>query len=307
MLVGTSGEAIVELPANPSCVLVQMQATTLSETAVYRRMRRHSLGDVAVAQIASVPQDVVALLDEVPPTALESTQLQLVHSGSLILEQDGEQTLYSAGDIAVYDASRPFAFRYPEEFRTSIVQVPLRILGGSGSGSGSGPDGAGVGWSGRPYAVRGGTASIGRRLLGDELRTISTASSARVIEAARLLLSEHATLRRVDRVLPGHLVAAVREHVRLHLADPHLSAATIAARFHVSLRSLFAAFEHEDESLGALVRRERIAAARHLLLGTDLGVADIASSVGYTDTTAFIRAWRAATGSTPGRWRRHGG
>lgn len=290
----------MELPANPSCVLVQMQATTLSEAAVYRRMRRYSLGDVAVAQIESVPQDVVALLDEVPPTALESTQLQLVHSGSLILDQDGEQTACSAGDVAVYDASRPFAFHYPEEFRTSIVQVPVDLL------SRTGPGAADVAWSGRPYAIRGGTASIGRRLLGDELRSMSAAHSVRMIEAVRLMVSEHASQQRLDRVLPGHLVAAVRDHVREHLADPRLSAATIAARFHVSLRSLFAAFEHEDESLGALVRRERIAAARHLLRTTDLSVAEIATAVGYTDATAFIRAWRAATGATPGRWRRGG-
>ncbi|WP_378144890.1 helix-turn-helix domain-containing protein [Cnuibacter sp. UC19_7] len=291
-------EAIVELPANPSCVLVQMQATTLSETAVYRRMRRYSLSEVAVAQIASVPQDVVALLDQVPPIALESTQLQLVHSGSLILDQDGELTRFSAGDVAVYDASRPFTFHYPEEFRTSIVQVPVQVLGGIG------PDGVGVRWSGRPYAIRAATTSVGRRLLGDELRSMSAAHGVRMIEAARLLLAEHASVQRLDRMLPGHLVAAVREHVREHLADPHLSAATIAARFHVSLRTLFAAFEHEDESLGSLVRRVRLDAARPLLRDTGLSVAEVAGSVGYADTTAFIRAWRADTGSTPGRWRR---
>ena len=307
-------EVIVQLSLNPTCVLVQMEATTLSEAPVYRRMRRHSVGDVALAQIASVPQTVVARLDEVPATALEGVQLQLVLSGSLILDQGGEQTEYTAGDIAVYDVSRPFSFHYPDEFATTIVQVPAVTLDGTVGRSPS----------------RAGADSIGRRLLVAELRSAATADPDRMIAAARLIAAEQrgasvssgtgtgtgasagvtagsGTGIREYRVPPGHLVDLVSEHIAAHYSDPRLSSASIAARFHVSLRTLFAAFEHADSSLGGSIRRRRVEVAAGLLATTGLTVAEVATAVGYSDTTAFIRVWRAATGSTPGRWRRHGG
>jgi AraC family transcriptional activator of mtrCDE len=57
-------------------------------------------------------------------------------------------------------------------------------------------------------------------------------------------------------------------------------------------------------TVGVFLARTRMMAASNLLL-TDTGtVADIAAQVGYSSESAFGRAFRAATGQTPARFRR---
>lgn len=56
-------------------------------------------------------------------------------------------------------------------------------------------------------------------------------------------------------------------------------------------------------SPGAFIRAERLARARELLSVTDLGVAEIATQVGFADATVFGRFFRTATGLTPSAWR----
>lgn len=300
LITSSQARCAIQLPTNTECVLVQMTAHTHREDAVYRRMRRHSFGPIGLAQITSVAQTVQARLDEVPAAAAESAQLQLVQSGSLILQQGDAQTRFNPGELAVYDASRPFSFIYPKEFRTTIIQVPSVLLTRSGVLAES--------LNARSIPAQ----STGRLMLEGVLRGSAsspsasdrTALSGAIIRAARLAISEldhHDESR--EEASRGLADKAV-EYVTLHYTDSGLTAALVAEHFHVSLRTLFAAFEDRDESLATIVRRIRLAAAERLLSATRLPITDVAQQVGYADVTAFIRAWRAATGSTPARWRR---
>lgn len=292
----------MRLPTDPTCVLVQMRATTHAETAVYRRMHRHSFGHVGLSQIASVAQSVEARLDEVPARAMESTQLQVVHSGTLILEQGGTQTRFGAGELAIYDASRPFSFVYPDEFRTTIVQVPTVLL--SARGVLPAPLGArsvDAGSTGRRELEGLLRGSVGR---GARPPRDPAALSPRIVRAARLMVDEELGVARERNAPAARLAAEAMELLHQEYADPGLTAAALAARLHVSLRTLFAAFEDADDSLASTLRTVRLGAAERLLLTTRLPIAEVAHAVGYADVTAFIRAWKAATGSTPARWRR---
>ncbi|WP_368497597.1 helix-turn-helix transcriptional regulator [Herbiconiux sp. A18JL235] len=288
------------LPSNPTCVLVQMQATTLGEAPAHRHMNRHAFGSVALSHIASVPQRVEALLDEVPAHALESTQFQFVHSGSLIVEQNGEQTSYAAGEVAVYDASQPFGFVYRHDFSTTIVQVPSLLVGAPPPRS----------------AGRLDPASTGRAVLGGLLRSSPWSARSRadpmelssaVIGALRLAVAESTAVAGGEGVgahPPADVLRRmVLDHVHHHRLDPTLSVGSTAAALGVSLRSVHGAFDGRPETPGALIRRLRLATAGELLLDGH-AVADVARRVGYRDTTAFIRSWAAFTGSTPARWRR---
>lgn len=296
----------MRLPTDPTCVLVQMHATTHAETAVYRRMHRHSFGHVGLSQIASVAQSVEARLDEVPARAMESTQLQLVHSGSLILEQGGTQTRFRAGEVALYDASRPFSFIYPEEFRTTIVQVPTVLLSAGGVLPAS-LDARSIGAGSRGRRMLEGLllGALGRGPgrspgpAGDP-----TALSSELVRAARLLVHEELGTTADRHPSSADLRREATELLHRRYTEPGLTAAAIAADLHVSLRTLFAAYEGADESLASTLRSIRLAAAERVLLTTRLPVSDVARGVGYADVTAFIRAWKAATGLTPARWRR---
>lgn len=290
------------LPSNPACVLVQMRAKTLDDTPAYRRMSRHSLGGVAMSRIASVPQSVTSLLDEVGAGELESTQVQLVHRGSLILDQDGRQSSASAGELIVYDVSRPFQFIYPDEFRTTIVQLPTRSIGVTGGQLDAvahrsvAPD----------SSVRAALSALLRTAdaendgLGDTGRR---ALARAIAEAVQLVIREqegvvHAVTAR------SALAESARAVVRERLNDPSLSAASLASQLHVSVRTLHAAFEDERETLGQFIRAQRISQARSLLMGTSLPVRSIAEQVGYLDVTHFLRTFKTAEGVTPAVWRR---
>ncbi|MDO9394948.1 MAG: AraC family transcriptional regulator [Herbiconiux sp.] len=292
----------MRLASNPSCVLVQMRAVTVADGAVYRRMHRAAFGSVTLARIESVPQSVAAQLDEVPPHALESTQFQLVHRGRLVLEQAGEQTVFAAGELAVYDASVPFDFHYPEAFSTTIVQIPTVLLDRRAR--------AGLPRPGHPIAA----GSLGHQVLRDVLAAGRRPShdvdavslSTALVDAMRLVAAEQVPdgVEPSRRVPDDELARAVLDHVHRNHTDPMLTAATIAARFHVSLRTLYGAFADRDETIGVTIRALRLRTAGRLLLTGDASVADVATAVGYTDVTAFIRAWQASTGETPGHWRR---
>jgi AraC family transcriptional regulator, activator of mtrCDE len=59
-------------------------------------------------------------------------------------------------------------------------------------------------------------------------------------------------------------------------------------------------------AVGAFLTNIRLMCAADLLTDTDLTVAAVAAKVGYNSESAFSRAFRLATGSTPARFRRAG-
>ena len=293
---------LVLLPSNPACALVQMSAQTLRNAPAYRRMSRAPLGGLAMSRIESVPQVVTALLDEVPPASLESTQLQLVRSGSLILQQSGRQRRFGVGELAVYDVSEPFEFVYPTEFSTIIVQMPTTALGGTGL-----PDG--------PTSASSGPRSVGRDMVASLLATTDAhfdslsansrvALSRAIVDAMRLAAREARGERQEYASSRAVLAQRARDYVERHASDITLSTGLVAAALHVSVRTLHAAFEDSSETLGQIIRSIRIDRARTLLVATALSVSEVANEVGYADATHFIRVFKGCEGVTPSVWRR---
>ena len=58
-------------------------------------------------------------------------------------------------------------------------------------------------------------------------------------------------------------------------------------------------------TVGAFLTHIRLMTAAELLADTELTVASVAAEVGYRSESAFSRAFRMATGSTPARFRRN--
>jgi transcriptional regulator GlxA family with amidase domain len=92
--------------------------------------------------------------------------------------------------------------------------------------------------------------------------------------------------------------------VDAHL-DEALTLPVLAAKAHVSTRTLSRRFEAET-GRGALqwIRERRIARARALLEDTDQSVTDIAFTTGFGSLGAFRRQFARATGATPRDYRR---
>ena len=101
----------------------------------------------------------------------------------------------------------------------------------------------------------------------------------------------------------------VQEYVRAHLADRDLSAATIAAAHHVSVRHLYAAWERAGLGLQDTIRSMRLQECRRALRDpacAHLTVSGIGARWGFADASHFGRVFRQAYGMTPGEWRAAG-
>lgn len=99
----------------------------------------------------------------------------------------------------------------------------------------------------------------------------------------------------------GGALAALIDSVRRSLADPELSARTIAAGHGISVRQVQRLFQQGGTSFRAYVRHLRLSAAHADLLDPALRrlpVTEIALRWGFSDSAHFSRCFRAAYGCT---------
>ena len=104
--------------------------------------------------------------------------------------------------------------------------------------------------------------------------------------------ADQAHVAELRRLLDQHIAseAPIRELARqAHMSESH--------------------FSHQVKALLGVapktyVREQRIARARELLHSTALSVEEIAAALGYDEPTSFFRAFKRATGVTPGEFRR---
>ncbi len=95
----------------------------------------------------------------------------------------------------------------------------------------------------------------------------------------------------------------VRGVLQAALLTRRASADEVAALFSMHSRTLNRRLNRFDTSFRELVDEGRYAIARQMLENTSLDVTGIASALGYADASAFTRAFRRWSGTTPGAWR----
>lgn len=91
--------------------------------------------------------------------------------------------------------------------------------------------------------------------------------------------------------------------VRVLVMHGSLSGARVAEALGLHERTLRRRIADEGSSLQAIVTQARFDIARQLLRETRLPMAELAATLGFSDPTAFVRAFRGWAGCTPGRWR----
>ena len=108
-------------------------------------------------------------------------------------------------------------------------------------------------------------------------------------------------------VLPYRRDRLLVQRVRQALAADPLamrSADALAARLHVSTRTLHRQLREEGASLQQIKDELRQRLATDLLTRTQRPVSQIAAQAGFRNEKSFIRAFRGWTGQSPGAWRR---
>ncbi|GLZ50025.1 transcriptional regulator [Actinomycetospora sp. NBRC 106375] len=218
------------------------------------------------------------------------------------IRQDGRVACLRAGAMAFYDSTRPYTLEFGDRFRQLVIQVPRSAV---------------------PHApVREATAV-----------TLDAPGPGRVVTEFFVGMAREAWQGHPTPALVPHALgllelalglaastsagteagtdAATRQQVRTAIARaaalPGVSAEDIAAACHISRRTLFRVLAAEGATLRELLRGERVRRAEVLLRGQPhLPVAVVAARCGFGGEAQLHRAFRDATGVSPGAYRSRG-
>jgi AraC-like DNA-binding protein len=120
----------------------------------------------------------------------------------------------------------------------------------------------------------------------------------------RRLLHEHVAA--LEAQYRDEFPQTVLSILRTGLLTDHGSADQVATLLSMHGRTLHRRLAASGTNFRALVDECRYEIARQMLEDTDSDIGNIASMLDYADTSAFARAFRRWSGTTPSRWRERG-
>ena len=95
----------------------------------------------------------------------------------------------------------------------------------------------------------------------------------------------------------------IRRLLRTRLTGNHCSADDIAAVLAMHRRTLSRRLKGDGMGYRAITNEIRFEIARQLLMDTQVPLAQVAAALGYSEASAFTRAFRRWSGQTPTTWR----
>ena len=239
---------------------------------------------------------------DVPGNLILKVQL----SGRSVAVHDGRRDVIEAGQLAVHDGTRPYAWIYPGVGEQVAFRVPRALLGVSSADLAQicfhpiGRDNPIAGHAGRQLVEM----ATDPGLRTDPYADVAVTAVLGLVRAA--ILSELSKRDRdrmpVDDGLPDRIVAYVRDHLREPLSPQHLADAHF-----MSVRQLYAVLGRIGATPSDLIRRLRLEQARTELSRSEQAerrsIAGIARRWGFSDATHFARAFRREFGASPQQWR----
>jgi AraC-like DNA-binding protein len=236
----------------------------------------------------------------------QTVQVGMPLGGQSIMIQDGREAVLDAGDMVLYDSSRPFTLVMENHFHWQVFLLPKGKLRRSDhelaqvtavplSGARGMSRAVSAFLRGLAAEVTGLEGSPGAAALGENAADlIATMVRSRFGKQWEVTDPDAVTIRAVETYLCDH-----------H-ADPDLDPSRVALAHGFSVRRLHALFEPTGRSIGARIRDERLAGIRRDLADPRLvhrSVARIAASHGMRNPSAFARLFRSVEGVTPREFR----
>ncbi|WP_337060503.1 helix-turn-helix domain-containing protein [Kineococcus sp. G2] len=284
-----------------SSTFVPLRVSTSTPDRFRAHLRSSGAGGVEVVEIAARRQLVErtpALVEHGdPPRFKVSVQLE----GSCLLVQGDREAVLGAGDLAVYDTSRPYSMAFDDDFRAVILMFPHAQVGLA-------PEqvrevtatrfdgGDGLGAVVAPFLTH----------VADQLDRLPGPARARLtthaLDLVTTLVSAELDVRSSADARRRALLARIHDHVEAHLGDPGLTPAGIAAAHHVSTRHLHGLFRAEGATVSGWIRQRRLERCRRDLTDPRLvgvPVAAIGARWGFHDPAHFSHVYKAAYGEPP--------
>ncbi|MEV0075604.1 helix-turn-helix transcriptional regulator [Nocardia neocaledoniensis] len=221
----------------------------------------------------------------------------------VVVDDDGTTRIVGAGAITITDSSYPHRFFAADRTRALALSVPREVLADRAGAPALAPMPMTVLDAGGPASV---IANFFRDALthldldGEDSDTVLGGHGTDMLAALlRLVVAPDAA---IDSVAVRR--AAVMDYLRTHFTRAGLTVEAVAAACHLSRRSLYRCFDDIDGGPAEVVRRMRLDHARLLLAShPDTPITEIAQRSGFATERQFYRAFRTATGMTPGDYR----
>jgi AraC-like DNA-binding protein len=228
-------------------------------------------------------------------------------SGHARFEDETSAVDVNAGQAVFRDTGKPWRFWLGPGTRSRILTVPRDLVTGHAALKGRLPRLV-VANASLPEIVLletylNGYLNLVRGLGGEGLSSIGRAGGQEAGIQLLLAAMGAASAADAENYLSVTAVTA-RRFIDEHLANPDLAPAAIARAMNISVRTLYRAFGETDESLMAYVRRQRLRRARAQLINPEARVADVAARWQFSDTSHFIRQFKALYGTTPAAYKK---
>lgn len=101
----------------------------------------------------------------------------------------------------------------------------------------------------------------------------------------------------------GQLLEQAFRALRLLMLQGDQAGDDVAGMLSMHRRTLNRRLKAEGTTFREVLDQVRFQVARQLLADSDIGLDDVAATLGYANVTPFMRSFRRWSGTTPGRWR----
>jgi AraC-like DNA-binding protein len=227
-------------------------------------------------------------------------KLSLMLEGEGIVVQDSREAVLRKGDLAIYDASRPYSLLSSEGARTAIIMFPKERLSLS-------PEAVAQLTATRFDRAQGLAASVSPFMtqLMVQLDQFARPSGSRlpynIVDLLGTMLASELDLRQ-DTAPSSSLLRQIMDYIDEHLGDPALGLNSIAAAHYISPRYLQMLFKRNDLTVSSWVRERRLDSCLRDLQDPSLAhesVAALAARWGFLEPTHFSRAFKRHFGACP--------
>jgi len=262
------------------------------------------LSALNVTTVTSKRQQVFRGPAEIRKMPLEFYFLNLQLAGQCRIVTDDREVMVEPGAFSLVDTTRPYLLDCcSEDWSINSFRIPRHMLGPL------------LQHPEQSVAARVARDTPLGTIMIDFLNAVAAQAHALSPHAASAISGELVNLLALTlggaRDTPGAstslrhgLRESIARHIEAHVADPHLSAASVAAHFGISVRYLHKVFEEHERSFGQTVidcRLERC--ARDLAAHGHQRIADIAFRWGFNDISHFNRRFRARFALSPRDYR----
>jgi AraC-like DNA-binding protein len=273
-----------------------MDSAVLDEARFSADMHLRTFGDLSVARFIYSPLTLTRRASHIRRADDEMVLFSFQLAGKREVDQDGRTAKVGAGDVAIYDSTRPYQQRFGESSETLLAQLPRE--------------------------------QFMRRMGRSELFTAKTLSSQKPLMGAvkRFLVDLHAnvdnpaptTLQSLESCGVELLLTALsaesgeaipqptsrvallyrlKSYIDAHLHDPRLTPDEVAVSCGVSPRHQRSLFAAEGDSPAAYIWAQRLRRCKRDLANPRMSerrISDIAFSWGFGDMAHFSHMFRKA-------------